>query len=145
MVKPKRAKIAHASTENASEKDDPESSTQATDKEQPVSKPNASTQPEETNPVKDVRPATNATDAVVDYGEINVRKLPEQIFSSIKIERSRKTKKSYQRSNGQLVKTDELDRPRDSARPFAEWDKSSSANGRAGSTTDSAWPFAELD
>ncbi|KAF2595693.1 hypothetical protein F2Q68_00010053 [Brassica cretica] len=94
MVKPKRAKIAHASTENASEKDDPESSTQATDKEQPVSKPNASTQPEETNP---------------------------------------------------LVKTDELDRPRDSARPFAEWDKSSSANGRAGSTTDSAWPFAELD
>uniref|UniRef100_A0A0D3ASW8 Uncharacterized protein n=1 Tax=Brassica oleracea var. oleracea TaxID=109376 RepID=A0A0D3ASW8_BRAOL len=66
MVKPKRAKLAQASTENPSEKDDPESSTQATDKEQPVSKPNASTQPEETNPVKDVRPATNATDAVVE-------------------------------------------------------------------------------
>ncbi|KAF3498395.1 hypothetical protein DY000_02053636 [Brassica cretica] len=33
-----------------------------------------------------------------------------------------------------LVETDELDRPQDSARPFAELDQSSSANGRAGST-----------
>ena len=66
MVKTKRAKLAQTSTENASEKDDSESSNQATDKEQPVSKPNASTQPEETHPVKDVGPATNATAAVVE-------------------------------------------------------------------------------
>ena len=65
LVKPKRAKLAQTSTENASEKDDSESSNQATDKEQPVSKPNASTQPEKTNLVKDVGPAIKATDAVV--------------------------------------------------------------------------------
>ncbi|KAF3500623.1 hypothetical protein F2Q69_00043374 [Brassica cretica] len=51
MVKPKRAKLTQTSTENATKEDDPESSTQATAKEQPVSKPNASTQPVETNPV----------------------------------------------------------------------------------------------
>ena len=56
-----------------------------------------------------------------------------------------KNEKNYQRSNGQLVKTDELDRPRDSAQPFAELDQSSSAVRQAGSTTDSARPFAELD
>ena len=46
------------------EKDDPESSTQATAKEQSISEPNASTLSEETDPVKDIDPATNATDAV---------------------------------------------------------------------------------
>ncbi|KAF3539863.1 hypothetical protein F2Q69_00022490 [Brassica cretica] len=35
----------------------------------------------------------------------------------------------------QVRRTAELDRPRDSDRPFAELDQSSSANGRAGSTT----------
>ena len=48
------------------EKDDSESSTQTTAKEQPVSKPNASTQSEETNPVKVVDPATNAIDAIAE-------------------------------------------------------------------------------
>ena len=47
----------------------------------------------------------------IGYDEINVRKLPEQIFSSVKIEISQKTKKKYQRSNGQLVGTAELDQP----------------------------------
>ncbi|KAF3581357.1 hypothetical protein DY000_02031092 [Brassica cretica] len=42
------------------------SPTQATAKEHPVPKPNASTQPEETNPVKDVDPEPNATDAVAE-------------------------------------------------------------------------------
>ena len=66
MVKPKRAKLTQTSTENASKEDDPESSTQGTAKEQPVSKPNTSTQPEETNPVKVVDPATNAIDAIAE-------------------------------------------------------------------------------
>ena len=66
MVMPKRAKLTQTSTENASKKDDPESSTQATAKEKSVLEPDASTLPEETNPVKDVDPATNATDAVAD-------------------------------------------------------------------------------
>ena len=66
MVKPKRAKLTLTSTEKASKKDDPELSTQETAKEQPVSKPNASTQPEETNPVKEVDPATNAIDAIAE-------------------------------------------------------------------------------
>ncbi|XP_013628120.1 PREDICTED: uncharacterized protein LOC106334370 [Brassica oleracea var. oleracea] len=66
MVKPKRAKLALTSTENASKKDDSESSTQTTAKEQPVSKPNASTQSEETNPVKVIDPATNAIDAIAE-------------------------------------------------------------------------------
>ena len=39
MVKPKRAKLAQTLIENASEKDGPESSTQATAKKQPVSEP----------------------------------------------------------------------------------------------------------
>ena len=64
MVKPKRAKLTQTTTENASKEDDPESSTHATAKEQPVSKPNASTELEETNPVKVVDPATNAIDAI---------------------------------------------------------------------------------
>uniref|UniRef100_A0A0D3CGB7 Uncharacterized protein n=1 Tax=Brassica oleracea var. oleracea TaxID=109376 RepID=A0A0D3CGB7_BRAOL len=64
MVKPKQAKLTQTSTEKASKEDDPESATQATTKEQPVSKPNASTQPEETNPVKEVDLATNAIDAI---------------------------------------------------------------------------------
>ena len=54
MVKPKRAKLIQAQTENASEKDGLESSTQATDKKQPVSEPSVSTQPEEKNLVEDV-------------------------------------------------------------------------------------------
>ena len=66
MVKPKRAKLTQTSTEKASKEDDPESSTQATAKEQQVSKPNASTQPEETNQVKVVDPATNAIDAIAE-------------------------------------------------------------------------------
>uniref|UniRef100_A0A0D3CH58 Uncharacterized protein n=1 Tax=Brassica oleracea var. oleracea TaxID=109376 RepID=A0A0D3CH58_BRAOL len=65
MVKPKRAKLTQAITENATEEDDPESSTQETSKKQPVSEPNASAQPEETNPVEDIDPATNAIDANV--------------------------------------------------------------------------------
>ncbi|KAF3495671.1 hypothetical protein DY000_02053182 [Brassica cretica] len=48
---------------------DPESSTHATAKEQPVSKPNASTELEETNPVKVVDPATNVIDAIDDRKE----------------------------------------------------------------------------
>ncbi|KAF2563894.1 hypothetical protein F2Q70_00017387 [Brassica cretica] len=60
--------------------------------------------------------------------EINVRKLPENE------KEDENNGKNYQRSNGQLVETHELDRPRDSARPFVELDQSSSANGRAGST-----------
>ncbi|WZZ26932.1 hypothetical protein YC2023_010333 [Brassica napus] len=54
-------------------------------------------------------------------------------------------KKNYQRSNGQLVEMDKLDRPRDSAWSFAKLDQSSSANGRGGSTTDSARRTAELN
>lgn len=41
MVKPKQAKLTQAPTENASEKGDPKSSTQATAKKQPVSDPNS--------------------------------------------------------------------------------------------------------
>ncbi|KAF3543098.1 hypothetical protein DY000_02006620 [Brassica cretica] len=37
-------------------------------------------------------------------------------------------------------RTAELDRPRDSARPFAELDQSSSANGRAGPVQFGEWP-----
>ncbi|CAG7875773.1 unnamed protein product [Brassica rapa] len=67
MVKPKRAKLTQGSTENISKEDDPESSSiQTTAKEQPVSKPNASTQPEETNQVKVVDPATNAIGAIAE-------------------------------------------------------------------------------
>ncbi|KAF3535938.1 hypothetical protein F2Q69_00022742 [Brassica cretica] len=49
--------------------------------------------------------------------------------------KSKKNGNTYQRYNGQLIETNELDRPRDSARTFAELDQSSSENGRAGSTT----------
>lgn len=65
MVKPKRAKLTQVPTENASEKDDSKSSTQATTKKQPVSEPKASTQPEETTSVEEVGPATNSMDANV--------------------------------------------------------------------------------
>ena len=63
MVKPKRAKLTQALTENALEKDGPESSTQTTARKQPVSEPSISTQPEEKNPVEDISSATKATDA----------------------------------------------------------------------------------
>ena len=66
MVKPKQEKLTQTSTENVSKKDDPESSTQPTTKEQSVSEPLASTLPEETDPVKDIDPETNATDAVAE-------------------------------------------------------------------------------
>ena len=49
--------------------------------------------------------------------------------------KSKKNGKNYQRSIDQLVETDKLDSPRESTRPFAELDQSSSANDRAGSTT----------
>ena len=45
MVKPKRAKLTQTSTKNASEKDDPESSTQTTAMKQLVSELSVSTQP----------------------------------------------------------------------------------------------------
>ncbi|KAF3540469.1 hypothetical protein F2Q69_00022750 [Brassica cretica] len=48
--------------------------------------------------------------------------------------KSKKNGENYQRSNRQLVEMDELEQPWDSARPFADLDQSSSANGRAGST-----------
>ena len=82
----------------------------------------------------------------IGYDEINVGKTSDKIFSSIKKrKKSRKNGKNYQRSNDQFVKSNKLDRLWNSARPFAELDRSSSANGRAGSNADSARPFAELD
>ena len=63
MLKPKRAKLTQALTENASEKDGPKSSTQTTARKQSVSEPSVSTQPEEKNLVVDVGPATKAIDA----------------------------------------------------------------------------------
>ncbi|KAF2536893.1 hypothetical protein F2Q68_00020204 [Brassica cretica] len=63
MVKPKRAKLTQALTENTSKKDGPESSTQTTARKQPVLEPSVSTQLEEKNPVEDVGPATKAIHA----------------------------------------------------------------------------------
>ncbi|KAL0885686.1 hypothetical protein Bca101_009669 [Brassica carinata] len=63
MVKPKRTKLTQAPTENALKQEDQKSPTQATDEEIIISEPNASIQPEETKPVEDVDPATNAIDA----------------------------------------------------------------------------------
>ena len=90
----------------------------------------------------------------IGYEEINVRKLPEQIFSCIKIERSRKTKKT---TKGLMVSSSKrmswIDRGIQLGRS-PSWinhgsssapNQSSLANGWAGSTTDSAWPFGKLD
>ncbi|KAF3591650.1 hypothetical protein DY000_02021866 [Brassica cretica] len=88
----------------------------------------------------------------IGYDEINVGKTSDKIFSAIKTKKkSRKNGKNYQRSNDQFVESNKLDPPWNSARPFAEldrtriqlgrspsWSKSSSANDRAESNTDSA-------
>ena len=63
MVKPKRTKLTQAPTENAPKQEDKKSPTQATAEKIIISEPNASIQPEETKPVEDVDPATNAIDA----------------------------------------------------------------------------------
>ncbi|KAF3507718.1 hypothetical protein F2Q69_00006598 [Brassica cretica] len=117
MVKPKWAKLTHTSTEKALKEDDPESSTHATAKEQPVSNPNASTHPEETNPLgrspswtqdgfsSAVRRAGPKTDSARPFSEL------DQSSSA----------------NGRAgTKTD-------------------SVNGRAGPKTDSGRPFTEMD
>ena len=59
MVKTKRAKLTHTTSENTSEEYDPTSSTQASaaDSKQ-ASKPDATSQPEETNLEEDVDPTT---------------------------------------------------------------------------------------
>ncbi|CAG7894464.1 unnamed protein product [Brassica rapa] len=49
--------------------------------------------------------------------------------------KSKKNGNKYQRSNVQLLETNELDRPRDTAQVFAKLDQSSSENGRAELTT----------
>ncbi|KAF8099311.1 hypothetical protein N665_0246s0013 [Sinapis alba] len=62
MVKPKRAKTTQQPTENVSQKGDPKSSPQATalnEESKKMSKPNATTQPEDTIPEKDVDPASH--------------------------------------------------------------------------------------
>ncbi|KAF2615022.1 hypothetical protein F2Q70_00011669 [Brassica cretica] len=59
----------------------------------------------------------------IGYDKINVGKTSDKIFSSVKTKKkSRKKGKNYQRSNDQFVETNKLDRPWNSARPFAELD-----------------------
>ncbi|KAH0898598.1 hypothetical protein HID58_048166 [Brassica napus] len=68
----------------------------------------------------------------IGYDEINFRKLPEQILSSIKIERSQKTKKT---TKGLMV----------SSSKRTSWIDRWIQLGRLASWTSPAQPFAKLD
>ena len=71
----------------------------------------------------------------IGYDEINARKDVRENFLFIKKNEVGKERKNYRRSKGSVRRNKQTwSSNTDSARPFAELDQSSLANGRAGST-----------